>query len=164
MSSEGAFGGALMCSADKSIRYISAASPGAISNATNTTPFATRLARHSLAEKYTEEGKKVKFGRISLSSRRIMEKAKQLLKGEVADSMSIINEEEIVPGEANKIGEGFIGGRDARKPTWAERGGDTTKRRKGGGSDADADADEESGLKEEPKDEAKPEKFFFGLF
>mmetsp|Transcript_2393 Transcript_2393/g.4432 ORF Transcript_2393/g.4432 Transcript_2393/m.4432 type:complete len:688 (-) Transcript_2393:53-2116(-) len=111
-------------------------------------------AVNSLAEKYAEEDKKVKFGKISLSSRRIMEKAKQLLKGEVADSFSIINEEEIVPGEANKIGEGFIGG---RKPTWAERGGDTTKRRKGG-----SEADEELGLKEEPKPE--PEKKFFGLF
>jgi len=94
-------------------------------------------AVNSLADKYNEEEKKVTFGKISLSSRRIMEKAKQLLKGEVAAG-AIIDEEEIVAGEAHKIGEGFIGGREGRKASgWVERGGDTTKRRKGGSGDED---------------------------
>jgi len=87
-------------------------------------------AVNSLAEKYNEEEKTVKFGKISLSSRRIMEKARQLLKGEVAEG-AIINEEEIVPGEANRIGEGFRGGR-AATVTKRRNGGD------GGGDNEDA--------------------------
>lgn len=81
-----------------------------------------------------------------------MEKAKRLLNGEVGASIgAIISEEEIVPGEANKIGEGFIGLAEGRKGSVVQR--------KGG-----SDVEEGEGEEDDKVDEKVEEKKFFGLF
>jgi SulP family sulfate permease len=64
-------------------------------------------AINALNAKYDDLDKKVQFKQIKLSSRKIMAKARLLLKEQVSVA-TFVEGEDIVVGKPNKIGSGFV--------------------------------------------------------